>query len=186
MPRGGSRKGERRGNAKARTGMETPNEVMRGAVKMVRKPAKPGKTGPQGPFRHTIEEDLLTSQIVHGRKSAYDMSPKEIMLDNMHHFQNGAYTSKAMAQYALKAMPEGDARTKFINALEADEERLRRLASDEAYKVAPFIHPRLAAIAVNGNQSTGDNIVKLMLEEIDRLNREHPMVIEHVPQKKTA
>lgn len=31
MPRGGSKKGEHRGNAKQRTGLETPNEVMRGA-----------------------------------------------------------------------------------------------------------------------------------------------------------
>lgn len=185
MPRGGSKKGEHRGNAKARTGMETPNEVLRGAVKLVRKPAKPGKPGPQNIARTTIEEDLLTSQIVHGRKSAYDLSPKEVMLDNMHHFQNGAYTSEAMIQVALRA-PAGDGRTKVIVALELDAERLRRLASDEAYKVAPFIHPRLSAVAVSANAGTGESIVRTMLDEIDRLNREHPMVIEHMPQKRTA
>jgi len=185
MPRGGSKKGEHRGNAKARKGMETPNEVMRGAVKLVRKPARPGKPGPTNVTRGTIEEDLLTSQIVHGRRSAYDLSPKEIMLDNMHHFQNAAYTSEAMIQIALRGEP-GESRTKVITALEADAERLRRLASDEAYKVAPFIHPRLSAVAVSGNAGAGENIVRQMLDEIDRLNREHPMVIEHIPQKRTA
>src|SRR5881394_2406857 len=124
MPRGGSKKGEHRGNAKQRTGMETPNEVMRGAVKLVRKPGRPGKAGPQGPARTTIEEDLLTSQIVHGRRSANDMSPKEIMLDNMHHFQTQAYESKAFKLYAMQAMPVGEARTKIIEQMELDEERL--------------------------------------------------------------
>ena len=128
----------------------------------------------------------MVSQVIHGRHSAYDLSPKEVMLDNMHHFQNGAYTSKAMAQYMLNSMDASDERSKLIAQLEADEERLRRLASDEARNVAPFIHPRLSAVAVSGNANIGNNIVREMLDEIDRLNREHPMVIEHLPTKRTA
>ena len=159
---------------------------MRGAVKLVRKPAAPGRSGPQGPKISVIEEDLLTSQLVHGIRSAHDMSPKEIVLDNMHHFQTAAYTSKAMAEFVQKTMPPGDARSKLIAQLELDEERLRRIASDEAYKVMPFVHPRLSAVAIHGSQQTSENIVRTMLDEIDRLNREHPMVIEHQPQKRTA
>lgn len=185
MPRGGSKKGEHRGNAKPRDGMETPNEVMRGAIKLVTRPAKPGKRGRTGPIRAAIEEDLLVSQIVHGRRSAHDMSPKEIMLDNMHKFQQMAYESEAFKLYALKSMPEGDARQKVIAQMEADEERLRRLASDEARNVAPYIHSRKIPTTGTG-ETLGENIVRTMLDEIDRLNREHPMVIEHIPQKRTA
>lgn len=186
MPRGGSKKGEHRGNAKSRTGMETPNEVMRSVVRMAARPKTKGRgKGERSPFKTTIEEDILTSQVVHGRRSAHDMTPKEIMLDNMHHFQTAAYTSKAMAEFAMMSMPAGDERSRFISQMEAEEERMRRLASDEAYKVAPLIHARKMPTAANG-ESLGDSIVRTMLDEIDRLNREHPMVIEHIPQKRTA
>lgn len=185
MPRGGSKKGEHRGNAKSRAGIETPNEVMRGVVRMVQRPKSASGKRNSNPIKATIEEDILTSQVVHGRRSAHDMTPKEIMLDNMHHFQTAAYTSKAMAEYAMQSMPAGDERSKFISQMEAEEERMRRLASDEAYKVAPLIHARKVPTASNG-ESLGDSIVRTMLDEIDRLNREHPMVIEHIPQKRTA
>lgn len=185
MPRGGSKKGEHRGNAKPRTGMETPNEVMRGALRLVPKPGKPRKQGMHGKPKHSIEEDILVSQVVHGRKSARDMTPKEIILDNMHSFQTAAYTARAMQEWAQQAMPQGDERSKFIAQLELDEERLRRIASDEAYKVMPYVHARKMPTASSG-ESLGDSIVRTMLDEIDRLNREHPMVIEHIPQKRTA
>ncbi len=186
MPRGGSKKGEHRGNAKSRAGIETPNEVMRGVVRMVARPKKPGRgKGDRSPFKTTIEEDILTSQMVHGRKSARDMTPKEIILDNMHAFQTAAYTAKAMQEVFMQTMPAGDERSKIIAQLEVDEERLRRIASDEAYKVMPYVHARKMPTASNG-ESLGDSIVRTMLDEIDRLNREHPMVIEHIPQKRTA
>jgi hypothetical protein len=155
---------------------------MRGAVRQVAKP-NPGKG--KGLARATIEEDLLVSQVVHGRKSALDMSPKEVVLDNMHHFQNAAYTSEVMIQVMLRK-EKSDERDKQITALELDVERLRRIASDEAYKVMPFIHARKMPTMGAGGESLGDNMVRLMLDEIDRLNREHPLVIEHIPQKRTA
>lgn len=185
MPRGGSKKGEHRGNAKSRAGLETPNEVMRGALRLVPRPGKPRKQGMHGKPKHSIEEDILVSQVVHGRRSAQDMTPKEIVLDNMHRFQTAAYTSQAMVEYIQKTMPASGERSKLIAQLELDEERLRRIASDEAYKVMPYVHARKMPTASNG-ESLGDSIVRTMLDEIDRLNREHPMVIEHIPQKRTA
>jgi FlaA1/EpsC-like NDP-sugar epimerase len=158
---------------------------MRGAVKMVRKPGKSGRKVHTGPYLATIEEDLMVSQVVHGRRSAHDMSPKEIMLDNMHKFQQTAYESEAFKLYALKSMPEGEERRRLVEKMELEEERLRRLASDEARNVAPYIHSRKIPTTGTG-ETLGENIVRTMLDEIDRLNREHPMVIEHIPQKKTA
>lgn len=180
MPRGGSKKGEHRGNAKARDDT-TPNALMKAAV--VRKPGTAKKHNT--PLRH-IEEEIFIAQVIHGVESADDMTPKQVILDNMHHFQNGAYLSAAMAMHAARTMENTEETRRIIAGLEADEERLRRIASDEAYKVAPFVHARLAAIAIRGDLGHGDDIVQALFDEIDRKNREHPMVIEHVPQKRTA
>ncbi len=188
MPRGGSKKGEHRGNAKPREGLETPSEAIRRAVKQVRKAAIPkqGKGGNSGPRLSVNERDILIAQIQHGRRDARDLTPKEVMLDNMAFFQNIAYMSKAMAQYVTET--EGPTQKRFdeVRRLEIEEERCRRIASDEARNVAPYIHPRLAAYAASGNINTSGNIVKMMLEEIDRRAREAPMIIEHIPNKRTA
>lgn len=178
MPRGGSKKGEHRGNAKRK---DTPNAIMKAAVAPTSR--KPGK--PKTPVSK-VEEQVFVSQVIHGIRSADDMTPKQVMLDNMHFFQNAAYQYEAMILHFLRGQPDTDETRRAIRGYEMEVERNRRIASDEGYKVAPFIHPRLAAIAVRGDLGHGDDIVQLMLDEIDKRNREHPMVIEHLPQKKSA
>lgn len=177
MPRGGSKKGEHRGNAKPRDDT-TPNAIMRKAV-APRRPSAP-KAQPS-----VIEQDVFISQVIHGIRSADDMTPKQVMLDNMHNFQNAAYQYEAMV-LSLARQPDSKELRDAIRTYEMEAERNRRIASDEAYKVAPFVHPRLAAIAVRSDTGHGDDIVQLMLDEIDKKNREHPMVIEHLPQKRSA
>jgi hypothetical protein len=180
MPRGGSKKGEHRGNAKARDGVDSsPNGVMRAAVAR-----RPGKT--RAPSSAVVERDVFTAQVIHGVRSADDMTPQQVMLDNMHRFQNAAYQYEAMAIHTARTAPDTEETRRAIRTYEFEEERNRRIASDEAYKVAPYIHNRRAAIAVVDTAGLGDDIVQLMLDEIDRKNREHPMVIEHQPQKKSA
>lgn len=182
MPRGGSKKGEHRGNAKPRHGAApTPNEIMRSAVS---RPRKPGSQKGRAQLA-TIEQDLQVSQVIHGRKSAWDLSPKEIVLENMHTFQQAAYTSEAMVKMLLQTSPS-ESRSRDISALQMDAERLRRVASDEAHKVMQFVHPRYAAIAISGGGGAGDDIIRALMDEIDQRNREAPMIIEHVPQKKSA
>lgn len=184
MPRGGSKKGEHRGNAKAKN--ETPNAIMKAAVAAKPRTAeKQGRPPGPAPTPRIVEEDVFISQVIHGVRSAEDMTPKQVMLDNMHNFQNAAYQYEAMVLH-LARHPDSEETRRAIRNYELEAERNRRIASDEAYKVAPFIHPRLAAIAMVGDNGTGDDIVQRMLDEIDRKNREHPMVIEHEPQKKTA
>lgn len=178
MPRGGSKKGEHRGNAKAKVDATKPNAIMKAAV--LRKPSSPGAPPPK-----EIEKDVFVAQVIHGIQSADDMTPKQVMLDNMHYFQNAAYQFEAMVLHTLRR-PDNDEVRRTIRSFEQEVERNRRIASDEAYKVAPFIHPRLAAMAMVGEGDLGTDIVQKMLDEIDRRNREHPMVIEHIPTKKTA
>lgn len=177
MPRGGSKKGEHRGNAKARQD-GTPNAIMRSAV------VKP--KGGQSRRPSSVETDVAIAQVIHGIRSADDMTPKQVMLDNMHNFQNAAYQYEAMVRFHAERLPDTEETRRAIRNFEMEAERNRRIASDEAYKVAGFVHPRLAAIAVKGDLGAGDDIVKMLFDEIDRKNREHPMVIEHIPQKKTA
>lgn len=177
MPRGGSKRGEHRGNAKPRD--ETgPKAVMHRALK---KPTVE-KRAPVS----NIEKRIFISQVIHGIQSADDMTPKQVMLDNMHNFQNAAYQYEAMVRHAAQTLPDTEPNRAMIRGLEMEAERNRRIASDEAYKVGPFIHPRLAAIAMRGDDGTGEDIIQQLYDEIDKRNREHPIVIEHLPQKKTA
>jgi hypothetical protein len=183
MPRGGSKKGEHRGNAKRK---DTPNDIMKAAV--AAKPRKPGKRGrPPGlsTAPAAIERDIFISQVIHGIRDARDMSAKEIMLDNMADAQNAAYEYEAMAKF-MAGQPDSEATRRAIVAYQTEARTNRRIASDEAYKVAPYLHSRRSAIALVSDLGQGDDIVQMMFDEIDRRNREHPMVIEHVPQKKTA
>lgn len=182
--RGGSRKGEHRGNAKPRTGLETPQDVMRAAVKIKGTP-KPGNAKPS-PRAVNVEQDVLLSQIVHGIRDASDMAPKEIALENMAVFQNKAYSSKALAMFKQQAEPASESRSREIAQLEAEEIQFRRMASEEAHRVMQFVHPRFAAVMVSGSSSTGESIVRKMLDMIDERNRIQPMVIEHTPAKRTA
>lgn len=180
MPRGGSKKGEHRGNAKARDD-GTPSTVMRAAVAR-KKPAGARKAT----HLVTVEKDIMIAQAIHGVQDAGDMMPKQLMLDNMRHFQNAAYQYKAMAKFMAETMPDTPETRRAISQMEALEDTNRRVASDEAYKVAPFVHPRKAAIAMLDDDNVGEDIVQMMFDEIDRRNRENPLVIEHIPQKRTA
>lgn len=176
MPRGGSKKGEHRGNAKPKD-PSTPHAIMQRAVK------RPRKKTPCSASR--VEGYIFGAQVVHGIRSADDMTPKQVMLDNMHNFQNAAYQYEAMVRHAAE-LPDSEDTRRMVRALEMEAERNRRIASDEAYKVAPFIHPRFAAIAIRGDDGTGEDIIQQLFDDIDKRNRENPMVIEHLPQKRTA
>lgn len=183
MPRGGSKKGEHRGAAKRK---DTPNAIMRAAVARPPSASKVGRRPASDAPPTVVEEDVFISQVINGIRSADDLTPKQVMLDNMHFFQNAAYQYEAMILHHLRGHADSEDTRRAIHGYEMEVERNRRIASDEAYKVAPFIHPRLAAIAVRGDLGHGDDLVQIMLDEIDKKNREHPMVIEHLPQKKSA
>lgn len=177
--RGGSKKGEHRGNAKPKP-EGTPNAVMRNAIS---KPKKPGK---QSTRLKIVEEDIMVAQVIHGIKSAEDMTMKQLMVDNAHYFQNAAYEYQAMAKFMAERMPDTEENRRAIRSYELENERNRRMASDEARNAAPYMHHRLSAIAMHHEMGVGDDIVKQLFDVIDQRNREHPMVIEHFPQKKTA
>lgn len=174
MPRGGSKKGEHRGAAKKRT-HPTPNEVMREAVL---RPA-----GARGHSAKTIERRIAVARTINGHSGKVtDLTPKEVLLGNMHFFaQAAADWQRELLRLAGSKDPEDVRR---ISHAESEIERYRNLASEDAYKLAPYVHPRLGAVIVGGNVGeSAPDIVRALLDDIDARQRE-PRVIEHDPSPK--
>lgn len=177
MPRGGSKKGEHRGNAKRRDTRETPNDIMHEALS-----TPPGQRS-RSP--KVTERRLELARVISGPSGRVtDMTPKEVLLCNMHYFMQGAFDwqDQLMRLVEARVEAEGEDERKEAEraqmAAEAEIERFRRMASEDAFKVAPFIHPRLAAVAVGSGDQNPDDIVQALLDDIDARQRD-PRVIEH-------
>lgn len=177
MPRGGSKKGEHRGNAKKRV-HETPGEAMLDELR-----------GPQ-PKRYSAkvnkvnrtEQRVMVALTIHGHTGDIgDMTPREVMLNNMHYFMQGAFDWQDHLMKVVER-PVTIESAREIERAQTQIERYRNLASEDAYKVAPYIHPRLAALAVaGGSADSAPDIVQALLDDIDQRQR-HPKVIEHQDQ----
>lgn len=182
MPKGGSRKGIPRGNAKPNRGKirksrirrdayDTPNALMRDAVKR--------RDGLHGPMPAVTEHRIQIARLIHAPSGdVRDMTPREVLLDNMHYSVQAAYDWQAELM-KLAAEPQNEDTAKRITEVLFEVERYRMLASEDAYKVAPYIHPRLAAVAVGANAGiSAHDIVQALLDDIDARQRD-PRVIEH-------
>lgn len=166
----GSKKGEHRGNARKRQ-HETPNDVMRDGVR--RPPTRGSRNVP------SIEDRIEVARTLHGNSGQVrDMHPREVMLDNMHYSMQAAYDWQDWVMKAA-AEPLTPATLAKIARAEREIERYRAMASEDAFKVAPYIHPRLSAMAVGGNAGKSDvDIIQALLEDIDARQRD-PKLIEH-------
>ena len=84
-------------------------------------------------------------------------TPLEIMLENMHHFQQVALDAEATldgltaeefaGQVAANATPEDQ--FKFLLATVKKTAGLRQMAQDAARDAAPYVHPKLSAVEVD-------------------------------------
>lgn len=163
----GSKKGERRGNARRRP--ETPNDVMHEAV---RSSSNSVNRKPMAESRIDIARTL------HGNSGEVrDMHPREVMLDNMHYSMQAAFDWQNWVMKASAEPLTPEALAKIARA-EREIERYRAMASEDAFKLAPYIHPRLSAVAVHGNEGRAPDIIQALLDDIDQRQRD-PRVIEH-------
>jgi hypothetical protein len=184
---GGSKKGERRGGAK------------KGAFK---KPARVGrprgalnKVPSQTEFNREVgvilgknksalakEEELEMYFLAVGKRMRL---PKEVMLDAMRYFEEsgiewGEVVRANMIKSAMSTTPEEQAI--FETAVAGAEQRMREyimMAVDVAYKAAPYVHPRLAAVITN--PASGDsplNAVAALFRDLDEAGRA-PRYIDH-------
>ena len=93
------------------------------------------------------------------RVTATGMSPLEVMIENMRHFQQvaldaeatleGLTASEFSEQFPPNATPEDQ--FKFLLAQVKKTAGFRQLAQDAARDAAPYVHAKLASIEVAGD-----------------------------------
>src|SRR6516225_1707966 len=178
---GGSKKGERRGNARKRPAKrgrthETPGEVMDDVARR------------RGHGTHltpvVIERRIQVARIINGPSdNIEDITPKETMLMGMRHSLQAINDFKAMLD-EISQQPVTPATVAQINALDAEIERLWDKAGEFAFKCAGYIHPKLQAIATNADLGQNQmSILKVLFDEVDELERSRPIPVEYKPNK---
>jgi hypothetical protein len=193
----GSKKGERRGGAKPRIVRKPKSSMGRGFGTGAGRKDGRNKPKPDAVAQKAIGE-ILNRHITVGQKEkameAYLLAtghrmrlPKEVMLTAMRYFEETAidYGEVLRSNLMLSAAAQTDeARAIYEAAIDAAEMRLREYltqAVDVAYKVAPFVHPRLAALITNpGSEQNPLNAVAMLFKELDEAGRP-PQYIDHDP-----
>jgi hypothetical protein len=196
----GSKKGERRGGAKPRIVRKPKIE---GATKRGfgtgggRQVGSKNKPKTEEKMKQRVNE-ILNRHIPVARKEqeieAYFMAvgkrlrlPKEVMLDAMRYFEEGAIEWAEVQRGNL--LKSGLAKTDeekliYEQAVATADARMREYltqAVDVAYKVAPYVHPRLAALITNPQDDRNPlNAVAMLFKELDEAGRP-PQYIDHDP-----
>lgn len=175
----GSKKGERRGGAK-------PGHIRKSAAPAKRKAGRPpgSKNRPKVTIEPGIvrilnkripverkERDLEMYFTVTGRRVRL---PKEVMLDAMRYFEEGAIEYSEVLRANMEAAaketsPQAQAiLSAAIAAAEGQVDKYVSMAVDVAYKAAPYIHPRLAAfISRQGDDKSPTNLLQLLMQDLD-------------------
>ncbi len=186
----GSRKGERRGGAK-------PGHIRKSAVptspiaaakrKAGRPPGarnKPKLMAVDPEVAHllnkhisvaTKERELEMYFTVVGRR---DRLPKEVLLSAMRYFEETAieYSQVLRANLESAAAAKGpDAQALLnaaISAAEAQVDKYVAMAADVAFKAAPFVHPRLAAVITNpGGDKAAGTLLEQLMRDLDEAGK---------------
>jgi len=99
----------------------------------------------------------------------------------MHYHTQAAFDWQAQLM-KLATLPASEETRDAMAVARREIERCRALASEDAYKIAPYIHPRLAAVAVSSNElQKGTDIIAALLDDIDAKQRE-PKLIENIEE----
>lgn len=197
----GSRKGERRGGAKpkiVRSPKPPKPSTGRGfGTGGGRAKGTPNKQKPEERTREEVSRILASHRPVAQKEKmieAYAIvtgakvrMPKDVMLDAMRFFEENAMEWRDveianMERSAATQVPE--ARAVFESAVATAHARGREslmLAVDVAYKVAPFVHPRLAAVMTDAGAGQNPmNAVAQLFRELDEAGRP-AQYIDHDP-----
>lgn len=183
----GSKKGERRGGAKPGHIRKTPTKrgfgTGGGRVKGTKN--KPKSDEQLRAHVSTIlnrhipvaqkEKELEYYFTAVGRRLRL---PKDVMLDAMRYFEEsaiewGEVLRANMQQSAMARTPEQTAI--FETAVSVAEMRMREyvaMAVDVAYKAAPYVHPRLAAVMTSpGDDKDPGSLISQLFRELDEAGR---------------
>ena len=181
---GGSKKGERRGNARKRPPKrpgggyrthETPGEIMDDVAR---------HRGRHGLEPVVIERRIQVARVINGPSDDInDITPKEAMLMGMRHSLRAQKDFTDMLE-VLSEQPVTEETTAKINALDAEIERQIDRYVEFAFKCAGFFHPKLQAIATNVDLGQNQmSILKVLFDEVDELERSRPIPVEYKPNK---
>lgn len=176
----GSRKGERRGGKRKGQPREPRFDASTGTIKP--KGGRP-KGSLSGQSLITGEREREMIEIITGKS---ELMPKDVQLNSMRTLYGLAMEYQATMRVNIRTIPSDDAHAARLNAAvdyaESKMVQYLMLSSQVARDVAPFIHPRLAALAVTTDRNTEGDLFDLLLKEI---NDETPRlkVINHDPRE---
>lgn len=177
----GSRKGEKRGAAGRMRNAELGVEMQH-----AQQPEKPKRgQGERGRDRRT--EDYYRQVVRYVNEDLTETEPRELMLRAMRWFEGRADEAlqqrAAFVQSIAEMPPEQLAKLSPADAMNLDV-HLAKIeqsitanllqAVDVGFKVAPYVHPRLSAIAVAPATGSPSNIMGRLMQEIELLSRGKP------------
>jgi len=187
----GSRKGERRGGAKPKITRKPPNPARgfgSGKGKGSGKAGKPPGTVDKSKFLSDVGVILNKHRTPLQKQDELEMYflavgkrmrlPKEVMLDAMRYLEEmaidwGQVLQANMVGSAAAKTPEEQ--SVYEGAVAAAETRMREyllMAVDVAYKAAPYIHPRLAAVITNpGSSESPLNAIAALFKDLDEAGK---------------
>lgn len=185
----GSKKGERRGGARPGHIRKTPPRHSFGGRK------KGSKNKPKiDPEVVRIlnkrvpvaarERELEMYFTVTGRRTRL---PKDVMLSAMRYFEENAIEYSEVLRANMDAEARADtpeARAVLgaaVAAAEGQVDKYLAMAVDVAYKAAPFMHPRLAALITNpGGDRNAADLLQLLMSDLDEAGKP-ARFIDHDP-----
>lgn len=170
----GSKKGERRGGAKPRD----PTAAI-GRKSGIRFDPQKGVIAKHR-RKMTQERERQMDYMIAGN---IDLMPRDAMLSAMRYYADRAKEELDLNRANMAIVAKTPAEAKELQAVvDAGEGRIGYYLDktvDVAYKVAPYMHPRLAAIAVRGETSSVMSGLRALLDEIDEESRAEAKTIEH-------
>jgi len=188
----GSRKGERRGGAKPGHIRKTAKPVVPDPAAAVKRKAGRPPGARNKPKLSAIDPEvalILNKRIavstkerelemyftVTGRR---ERLPKEVLLSAMRYFEESAieYSEVLRANLEAAARAEGpDAQAVMAAAVASAESQVDKyvsMAADVAFKAAPFVHPRLAALMTNpGGDKSAGTLFEMLMRDLDEAGK---------------
>jgi hypothetical protein len=188
----GSKKGEHRGNARRKPATipipDSVNGIMRQALRGEAPARHTNRGGRRGANASTTDERIEIHRVIHGvYGDVTELTPKEVMLYAMHSSMAGVMDWQTMLEQYAAIQPPTEASTRLVQHAEAEIERMTDRAREAARDCAPYIHPKLSAVQVSAGAGANPmSIIQDMLDELDARQRAEPLLLEHMPTKKTA
>lgn len=187
----GSRKGERRGGAKPGHIRKSAKPAVPDVVAAVKRkpgrpPGAPNKVKPRvdpevlrilNERRPLVERDKKLEMYftIIGRR---ERLPKDVLLGAMKYFEECAIEYAEVLHANLEAAakatgPEARAiMAAAIGAAEAQVDKYVAMAADVAFKAAPFVHPRLAALMTNpGGDRSASTLFDMLMRDLDEAGK---------------